>query len=213
MVFREFIRKWFFKKRLLFRNIGTTASPLEKLPKNLALLVFERQENLPESTLKNRLKEFCNIRYGKQEARELLSSKLWVGFVVYHMETLEIVGIAWLLCSPENDYWYDNVRFSKTEAHLAKLYVVPEFRGKKLGRYLKQKRLDYAKEQNFTSTVAIVESGRKTALQIQAGFAGKIEESYLIKFCKVNIFSVLVNSKTRIWYVGPGRNRLFRIIK
>ena len=213
MGFREFIRNWFFKKRLLFRNIGTPDSPPKKLPGHFNFLLFEKPDDVGDPLLKKRLFEFCLDRYGKKEAHELLNNPLWKGFAVYDSKTRGIAGTAWLLCSPDNDYWYDNVKFSKSEAHLAKLYVHPAFRGNQIGSFLKQKRLAYAKEKNFSSVAAIVESGRKTALQIQEGFAAETEKSFLIKLFKVNIFSVLVNSTTRIWYVGPGRNRLFRIIK
>jgi GNAT superfamily N-acetyltransferase len=209
------LKKFFFNRRSVFRiDKNTYAYPNSVLPSGIFCISFNDLSSIKNLNLRKNIELFILKRYGNKGKTNRLSSREWVGFILYDKSTNDVAGIAWLICPSGNDYFYDKVRFSKTEAHLANDFVIPEFRGKGLGHHLNIIRYNLAFELGYECVSVIVEDHRKAAIHNQKKTSNIVCKNYILKFFGVKLFSISkTNTKINWWYIGPFGTKKWKVIK
>ena len=207
-------QKLMLKRRYIFRTHTSDEIDCSTLnfQDSYKLVIFKSIAEIENEAFQDNVKAFCKQKYGYEGANFRLNSKNWICFILIDKKTDEIAGISWLICPEGKPYWYDNVKFGGKESHLANIFILPKFRGNKLGQFLNHITFKYSFDIGYQSASAIVESYRKIAIHNQSKYSKKVAVNYLIKLLGINLFSVLYNGRNSVWYVGPGSRKKWKLI-
>ena len=122
------------------------------------------------------------------------------------------VGAGSVLLVHYGKVWYDNIPAYPHEARLIGLAVLPEYRGKGLGRFLQRERFNAANNNDEVNLIsAVVERHRVPSIRAQQAVFPQVTSNWLVKFAGQNVVSVVTGGEHRgLWYVGPGYNCRWR---
>lgn len=213
---RKYIRldAW-YKVRIIYAFYGQDVDrirPKLTLPEHL----YYTNDRVDESTI-NAVRDYARNRYknAKQRTRFInrICSEYWTGFYIVDKRYGRLAGIGWLLQAPNKIIWYDNLLLKPKEIRLCGMYVIPEYRGHGLGKYIQYRRIEYAFIRKAADIVTgVVESRRPAAMRLKKGI-NTIGTNYLIKIAGNNIISIAIGKYHKgIWYVGPGwANRRYHV--
>ena len=199
------IDRWLLRHRLFFYCcpvVGHIAPP--EVPAGFRMERFFVRDLLEDSTL-NRWVPSALLQVGGKNISV-------VTYLVFPEGGGPPVGGASHLIVRSGNVWYDNVPLKPGEDRLVGLAVLPEYRGKGLGRFLqRQWFFDANNNPDVRLLSAIVEAHRVPSIRAQRAVFSHVTNNWLIKAAGRNVFSIVTGGEHKgAWYVGPGHNCRWR---
>ncbi len=212
MKLNRFFEEYFLKKRYVFSVAESNVdfSDIYQLPEDLRIEFYniksatkEKFHDLLKQIVPENLVDRYTSRYEQNENWELL--------VAYFGE--KPVGCNWILHIPHNNFLFDSFVHNSENILLGNFFVIEEFRGRGINKFLVKKALSYIfKNHKSKIPVFIVERSNKSSIKSSKGVGTKIYGvNYLVKFLKRNIISVFIQGKKveKIWFLRRYKQTVF----
>ena len=212
MNLNRFLEEYFLKKRYVFSVAENDVdfSDVHQLPGNLRIEFFDFQ-SIAKKDFNNLLKQIVPESLLDRYTGRYDQNEYWELLVAYSGE--RPVGCNWILHIPHNNFLFDSFVHHIESILLGNFFVIEEFRGRGINKFLVKKALTYIFENHKSKKpVFIVERSNKSSIKSSEGIGAKIYGvNYLVKFLKRNIISVFIKGKKveKIWFLRRFKQTVF----